>query len=85
MWKNGEKPRFWSGEFEGQYGFRLRTRDHNWIVGQIYISPIGGTGSKTKLTVHEYAEMNEDHGRGLEQGNWVASRGRMFMAVAREA
>jgi hypothetical protein len=33
--ENGERPRFWSGTFEGLYGFRVRTRDHSWITGEI--------------------------------------------------
>ncbi len=37
--ENGEKARFWSEEYEGQFGFRLRTRDHTWIVGDLFIVP----------------------------------------------
>jgi len=36
--ENGEKARFWSEAYEGHYGFRLRTRDHSWIEGEIYIA-----------------------------------------------
>ena len=35
--ENGEKARFWSGDFVGQFGFRLRTRDHDWIVGELFV------------------------------------------------
>jgi hypothetical protein len=44
--ENGEKARFWSRDFEGQYGFRLRTRDHSWIEGDIYILAAAETDSK---------------------------------------
>lgn len=37
--ENGERARFWSGEYQGLYGFRLRTRDHSWLVGDVYIDP----------------------------------------------
>lgn len=37
--ESAERPRFWNGGFEGQYGFRVRTRDHDWIVGQVFIVP----------------------------------------------
>ena len=36
--ENGERPRFWMQEYVNYFGFRVRTRDHNWIVGDIYIS-----------------------------------------------
>lgn len=36
--ENGERPRFWIDGFANLYGFRVRTRDHSWIEGMIYIS-----------------------------------------------
>lgn len=36
--EQGERPRFWSGPFEGLYGFRVRTRDHDWIVGEMFLA-----------------------------------------------
>jgi len=39
--ENGEKPRFFSLEYQNSFGFRLRTRDHSWIVGQVYLMPEG--------------------------------------------
>ena len=35
--ENGEKPRFWCLGFKNCYGFRLRTRDHDWLTGKLYI------------------------------------------------
>ena len=35
--ENGEKARFWCKDFENHYGFRLRSRDHDWLVGEIYV------------------------------------------------
>lgn len=37
--EQGERPRFYNLSMEGLYGFRLRTRDHSWILGQIYVVP----------------------------------------------
>ena len=34
-----ETPDVWTLDHRGHYGFRLRTRDHSWIVGQIYCPP----------------------------------------------
>jgi hypothetical protein len=35
--ENGERVRFWCNAHESHYGFRVRTRDHSWIVGNIFI------------------------------------------------
>lgn len=37
--ENGEKPRLWCEGHEGHYGFRLRTRDHTWLVGELFVTP----------------------------------------------
>jgi len=37
--ENGERARFWSLPFDNNFGFRLRTRDHTWLVGEVYIDP----------------------------------------------
>jgi len=37
--EQGERPRFYCCEVDGAYGFRLRTRDHNWIRGRLYVVP----------------------------------------------
>jgi hypothetical protein len=34
-----ETPDVWTLDHKGHYGFRLRTRDHSWIEGQIYCPP----------------------------------------------
>jgi len=34
-----ETPHIWTLEHKGHYGFRVRTRDHSWIVGRIYCPP----------------------------------------------
>lgn len=41
--ENGERVRFWSEKFRNLYGFRVRTRDHNWLIGEIFIGkPVEG-------------------------------------------
>jgi hypothetical protein len=39
--ENGEMPRFFGLEYRNSFGFRLRTRDHSWIVGRVYLLPDG--------------------------------------------
>jgi hypothetical protein len=67
--ENGEKARFWSGDFEGHYGFRLRTRDHSWIEGDIYILPAADADSK------------KDSAKMLHYKNNSHSLGRLFLTV----
>ncbi|MFN7022604.1 MAG: hypothetical protein ACK4WH_14940 [Phycisphaerales bacterium] len=35
--ENGERPRVWRKVHADHYGIRLRTRDHTWLVGEIFI------------------------------------------------
>lgn len=35
--ENGDRPRFWRLNFANHFGFRLRTRDHSWITGRIFV------------------------------------------------
>lgn len=34
-----ETPHIWTIDYKGHYGFRVRTRDHSWITGEIYCPP----------------------------------------------
>lgn len=34
-----ETPHIWTLDYKGHYGFRVRTRDHSWITGEIYCPP----------------------------------------------
>lgn len=64
--ENDERPRFWCGPFEGQYRFRLRTRDHSWIMGELYIDQsvsLATVDSPMAITSH------------------VATLGRMHMCI----
>lgn len=72
--ENGERARFWSGDFENQFGLRLRTRDHDWIVGQLFIekSKEAATANAT-MTIHK-----------SEKEEVVASLGRLFLCVSRD-
>jgi hypothetical protein len=73
--ENGEKVRFWSGEYENNYGLRVRTRDHDWIVGDIFIeSSETEAPSSTPMTVHD-----------IEEEYATARLGRLFLYVRREA
>lgn len=66
--ENGEKPRFWSEELDGHFGFRLRTRDHSWLIGQMFIMP-----GEPAPTVKERMTIG---------ANGVASLGRLHLNVA---
>lgn len=71
--ERGEQPRFWAGPFENHYGFRLRTRDHDWLVGDLYVEG-PSAASSTGIEVHE---------RG-EWGYSIASVGSLKLRVKRE-
>ena len=73
--ENGERVRFWLEGFKDHYGFRLRTRDHDWITGNLYISPPNGdTSPKPTIIIHESGG-----------SRWVASLGRMWILVCQQA
>ncbi len=72
--ENGERTRFWSGDFEGQYGFRLRTHDHSWIVGQVFIDKSGQAPSA--------ASPMAIRSRGYSS-EVVATLGRLYLTVDR--
>lgn len=42
--ENGERPRMWRKEHVDHYGLRLRTRDHTWLVGCLFIDRTQQTG-----------------------------------------
>lgn len=50
----GEIPNVYSFEVQGHFGFRVRTPDHDWIIGEIYCPPAhfnpGEAPDPTKLT-----------------------------------
>jgi len=50
----GEIPNVYSFEVQGHFGFRVRTPDHDWIIGEIYCPPDhftpGEAPDATKLT-----------------------------------
>jgi len=46
-----ESPHIWTRDHKGHYGFRVRTRDHSWIIGQIYCPP--SSLSRDTVIAHE--------------------------------
>lgn len=51
--ENGERPRVWNKEHVDHYGIRVRTRDHSWLVGGIYIDrtePPGSAGDPIEIS-----------------------------------
>lgn len=66
--ENGERPRFWIDDFASLYGLRVRTRDHNWIVGQIYIAD----GPESSL---------QDRSAHVDRQTGVVRVGKMWMKI----
>lgn len=55
--ENGERPRVWRKKHVDHYGIRLRTRDHTWLVGNVFIDrtqPPGKTGEPIEITHDEH-------------------------------
>lgn len=70
--ENREVARFWCTEFKDNYGFRLRTRDHDWLVGEVYIHS-GGQPTTDKVEIRVHTNKYSD--------KCVASVGRMSIIV----
>ncbi|MCH7994006.1 MAG: hypothetical protein IIB57_06130, partial [Planctomycetes bacterium] len=71
--ENGEKARFWCKAFENHYGFRLRSRDHDWLVGEIYIgADISPASDTTSIQLV-----------GPAYGDIIARIGDLFIRVGR--
>ncbi len=69
-----ERPRFHNLTIDGLYGFRLRTRDHSWITGQIYIVPKTMKYAVPELKVPEITKLNSGQ-------HILARMGRMILLV----
>ena len=72
--ENGERARFWSTEFDGHYGFRLRSRDHDWIVGNIFI--LSSEKSATQNSIIEVITRGEGYD---EYHSPIVKLGRMLL------
>ncbi len=79
--EGGERAKFWCEGFEGAYGFRLRTRDHDWIKGLIFVGPKEGDVSKKALI--QVQPRRDSY--GSDKNVWIASLGRMWLQVDRSA
>jgi hypothetical protein len=72
--ENGDNTRFWFKDHNNHYGFRLRTRDHSWLVGQVFVdATVKEDQTKKTIKVHKSGE----HWR-------VATLGRMAIYVSEE-
>lgn len=47
----GERARFWHKAYENHYGFRVRTRDHTWIEGFLFIDHAEPVATESTLAV----------------------------------
>ena len=70
--ENGERARFWTEDFKNHFGFRLRTRDHDWITGKIFITAACEKSTKPRITIH---------GHGNDHSGWTAEVAGMWIVV----
>ena len=75
--EQGERPRFNSCEVEGAYGFRLRTRDHNWIRGRVYVVP---DALPYESESNDIPEINNNYGSSA-----MVRQGRLILSVEGES
>lgn len=54
-----EVPHFWSLAIKGHYGLRVRTRDHDWIIAQIYCPP-GKLSPKAPIAAEDVVYLTKD-------------------------
>jgi hypothetical protein len=81
--ESGERPRFWNEAFEGTYGFRLRTRDHDWVLGNIFIDADGSPGSnEDDIRIHDVPARERYINDQMVQ---IATHGRMSIRLYRES
>jgi hypothetical protein len=77
--EQGERPRFYNLGVEGLYGFRLRTRDHSWIVGKVYLRKGQKGGSPVEDLSKQPVEVH-----GANNDTAVFSLGPLFVQIADE-
>ncbi|MEY2429849.1 MAG: hypothetical protein QOJ40_2734, partial [Verrucomicrobiota bacterium] len=58
--ESGERPRFFSRTIKDSFGFRVRTRDHSWICGSIFLLPEGDKDASADETAVQIRETDED-------------------------
>lgn len=75
----GEKPKLWNARIEGHYGFRMRTRDHDWLVGELFVFP----EDDTEPSDPEWMDVYTESGWSSTTGR-VAVVGRLALRVVRE-
>lgn len=64
--ENGETPRFWDENFEGHIGLRLRTRDHTWLVGEVFLpDPMAAPGTLIEVLGNDYGKARARMGQVL--------------------
>ncbi len=82
--ENGERPRFWNGAFENQYGFRVRTRDHDWIVGQLFVENTAEAAKPSHRIrlIEEGSEYSRSRSRSVS--TQVVSLGKLYLNVWRD-
>ncbi len=68
-------PHFFSTEHAGHFGFRLRTPDHDWILGEIYCRPDSFEAA---------LEVQPDQTINMEGGYWMSEIGPVKIYIQAE-
>lgn len=74
----GEIPNVYSFDIHGHFGFRVRTPDHDWIIGEIYCPP----GQFSPVEVQDPAKLTN---LGFDEDNWLAELGPVKFCIRTEA
>ncbi|MFO0861037.1 MAG: hypothetical protein U0570_10800 [Phycisphaerales bacterium] len=70
--ESGERARFWHETYDNHYGFRVRTRDHTWIEGQIFIDRDAPAATESTLALVS---------RPSYEKSSIVTHGRMYLLV----
>lgn len=69
--EEGASPRWWPESYVGHFGFRLRTRDHSWLVGELFVDPSLEDATDEPRRLLEVAENYRGRDRGRLGNTWI--------------
>lgn len=79
--ESGEVPRFWYEKLDNHYGFRIRTRDHSWLSGEVYVDVnADDAANPEQIQVH-----NGDMSPRVDEAVFTYGRLHVFIREERDA